>query len=310
MSVAVLALLAGMPAAAIAQTPEPTATASELKRQGDAAMDALRYDDGLALYKKAYALSRDPALLYNQARSYQALGDYASALDYLERFETEASTALRARVPDLGGLDAELRGKVATLTIRCNVAGAEVVLRDKVLGQTPLAGPLKTTAGRATLIIHAESYQPFRRELDLAGGSALTVEVFLTQRDRTGILTVHSTVAGARVTVDGTPRGDAPIELVTPAGMHQVRVESAGYEAAQTSVVVDVGHRKDLDVPLAKTSPITAKWWFWTGIGAVVAGGVVTVVVLTTERSPDRGTISPGVVSGAFTKEGAGGVRF
>jgi hypothetical protein len=40
-------------------------------------------------------------------------------------------------------------------------------------------------------------------------------------------------------------------------------------------------------------SPVYARWWFWTGVGAVVAGGVVTAVVLSHSgsKSPacDRG---------------------
>jgi hypothetical protein len=36
-------------------------------------------------------------------------------------------------------------------------------------------------------------------------------------------------------------------------------------------------------------SPIYARWWFWTGVGAVVAGGVVTAVLLSShfgQKSP------------------------
>jgi hypothetical protein len=32
-------------------------------------------------------------------------------------------------------------------------------------------------------------------------------------------------------------------------------------------------------------TPITKRWWFWTGIGAVVAAGVVTAIVLSSGHS-------------------------
>ncbi|HXJ20507.1 MAG TPA: tetratricopeptide repeat protein [Polyangia bacterium] len=37
------------------------------------------------------------------------------------------------------------------------------------------------------------------------------------------------------------------------------------------------------DTPPAdqETTPVTHRWWFWTGIGAVVAGGVVAAVLIT-----------------------------
>jgi hypothetical protein len=300
-------VLALVPAAADAaghgRTPKSPAT--EIKEQGDRAMDALHYDDALASYKKAYELSHDPALLYNQARAYQALGDYASALDLLERFEQIASPALQARVPDLKGLGKDLHAKVSTLNLTCDVPGAEVVLRDKVIGETPLP-PLRTTAGHATLVIHGDKYEEFRLEVDLVGGQALSVSAALKPRDTSAVLVVHSAVAGAHVSVDGALRGDVPLELVTAAGLHSIRLERSGYEPSETSAVLDPGGRKEVDVPLVKGTPIVARWWFWTVVGAAVAGGVATYFVLTTERSPDRGSISPGVLS----TPGGASVRF
>jgi hypothetical protein len=272
--------------------------AAELKSQADRAMDALHFDDALSLYQKAYELSKDPALLYNQARAYQALGDYASALDFIDRFEVDAPPALKAHVPDLRGLEDDLRSKVSTLTLSCNATGAEVVLRDKIIGTTPLSGPIRTTAGHVTLVIHGERYNDYRRELDLAGGQSLAVVATLAPRDTTAVLVVRSPVAGAHVTVDGSARGEAPLEVVVPAGLHTIRLERSGYEMTETSAVLGQGARKELDVPMVKGTPIVARWWFWTAVGVAVAGGIATYFVVTTEKSPDRGSISPGVVSG------------
>jgi hypothetical protein len=200
-------------------------------------------------------------------------------------------------VPDLRGLGDDLRSKVSILTLSCDAAGAEVVLRDKVIGTTPLSAPIRTTAGHATLVIHGDRYQEYRRELDLAGGQALTVVAALAPRDTSAVLVVHSEVAGAHVSLDGAVRGDVPLEVVAPPGLHSIRLERSGYETTETSAVLAAGTRKEIDVPLVKRTPIVARWWFWSVVGAAVAGGVATYVVLTTERSPDRGTISPGVLS-------------
>ena len=45
-----------------------------------------------------------------------------------------------------------------------------------------------------------------------------------------------------------------------------------------------------------RSKPITARWWFWTGIGVIVVGAAtaVTVYALTTERSAPTGNFSPG----------------
>ena len=44
---------------------------------------------------------------------------------------------------------------------------------------------------------------------------------------------------------------------------------------------------------------IYKRWWFWTGVGAVVAGGVVTALLLTrpSDPTPYRGDLTPGTVS-------------
>src|SRR6185295_7621747 len=66
------------------------ARASELKQRGDVAMDALRYGEAVDAYVQAYAISKDPALLYNRGRALQALGDFPGALEALESFSAAA----------------------------------------------------------------------------------------------------------------------------------------------------------------------------------------------------------------------------
>ena len=87
--------------------PAERAQASALKRKGDAEMDLLHYAEALASYSEAYELTHDPALLYNRARVLEALERFSEALDTLERFGTEGSPELRARVPKLKELMGE-----------------------------------------------------------------------------------------------------------------------------------------------------------------------------------------------------------
>ncbi len=298
--VSFLVLMAPAIAAGPTAPKQPTALtrqAAQWKSQGDHAMDELRYDDALAAYQKAYELTSDPALLYNQARTFQARGDFVSAFDLLARFQASAPPSLLARVPDLKGLVEDVRGKITTLTLYCNAEGAEVVLRDKVVGTTPLSAPIRTTAGKASLVVHADKYQEYRTSIDLPGGESMTFDVPMTLKDTRGVLVVTSAAAGAEVTVDGILRGNVPLELVTPAGPHAIHLERSGYEPAESAAVLDPGMRKEIDVPMVKKTSVFARWWFWTAVGVVVAGGVTTAILATTERSPSHGSINPGVLS-------------
>ncbi len=298
----------GAPSLALAQGPQPPPAApqetpAEIKQQGDQAMESLRYADALALYSQAYTMTKDPALLYNEGRAEQALGNYPGALADFLRFQMAASPELRARVPKLDELIADVRKHVARILIRTPTAGAQVLVRDHVVGVTPLAGPLDVDSGHITLDVEAEGFETFHRELDLEGGTDTVIDAQLTPRKQTAMLRVTATAASAFVSIDGSPVGNAPVEQVLTPGTHKVSVHRDGYEDTESTVVLSMGERKELQLDPQKNAPVYAKWWFWTGVGAVVVGGVVTAVALTTEKSPSKGdAFTPNQVSAPITR--------
>ncbi len=285
--------------------PAPSSTASnaapgdagELRRRGNDAMAAFKPGEALDDYKQAYELTHDPALLYNMARALEALEDYPAALARYEDFSRLASLELRARVPKLDELIAGLRTRVAKLSLTCNVPGARVLVRERTVGETlhqgePLVIPL--SAGKAVLEVNADGYNPFQRSIVLPGGGSISVDVQLVPRAIAGLLVVESDPAGGTVFVDGRELGSAPVESSVGAGTHQLVVRMPGFVDKTTSVVVNVGERRVVSINLAETAPITKKWWFWTGIGAVLATGAIVTYAATTEKSPGSGSIPPG----------------
>jgi hypothetical protein len=304
---ACLALFLAAPAAGQTAAPEPASTASavsvsepqakDLKEAGDQAMGRLEYGSALDLYTRAYQIEPHPALLYNKGRALQALGRFPEALDELEAFERSADPELKSKVPKLGELIADVRKRVSTLKLSANVAGARVLVRRQVIGTTPLA-PQRLNAGGAAIEVLADGHHPFKQEIKLPGGGEVVVQAMLHSKATTGILEVRSPVAGAHVFVDGERIGSVPAQAALPAGEHQVLVRREGYREVSTTAVIAAGKTTALDVALDAPPPITSTWWFWTGVGAVVVGGVVLTVALLTERSPDEGDIPPGRVSG------------
>jgi tetratricopeptide (TPR) repeat protein len=209
-----LALLAGRdaraddpaPPDAPALAPDVAERAAVLKKRGDEAMDSLHYEDALAAYSEAYALAKDPALLYNRGRVLQARSDYPAALEAFEQFARDAPPAMRARVPKLQQLLAEIRSKVAKVEIVVNVAGARVSVRERPAGTAPLATPLALNAGPATVEVAADGYAPYRREVDLVGGETTRVDVALVAARPDGdVLAASAPVQAAR------PREDQAI---------------------------------------------------------------------------------------------------
>jgi hypothetical protein len=172
-------LVASSARSARAQEASDTSQAADLRRRGNEAMDARRFGEALALYRQAHSLSQDAALLYNQGRALEGLGRYAEALAQLEKFDAEAAPALKARVPGLARMLAEVRSHVAFVDVKSNVAGAHVNMQGNDVGTTPLATTLKLDPGRATLEIVAEGYEPYRREIDLEGGRTVVIDATL-----------------------------------------------------------------------------------------------------------------------------------
>jgi hypothetical protein len=294
------------PAPTPAQEPAPNgaddlqAQAAARKKVGDDAMEALQYADALAAYGDAYAITKDTALLYNMGRALQALNRFPEALEKLKAFDTAASPELKARVPRLSKLISEIRERVSTLTVRTNVEGARVLVRNVVVGKAPLSKPLELVSGSAEIEVAADGYFPARKTVDLPGGGemALTLDLFSTST--TGLLAVKASVVGAEVLVDDKRIGVAPIELNVPKGTHRVVVKHRDYRVYETTAVVTAGGTKTVEATL-ETASVLTRWWFWSAVGAVVTAGVIVTIAATTERAPDSGTIAPGQLPASWT---------
>ncbi len=271
--------------------------AAAAKKRGDELMLGGKAAEALSAYAEAYALRKDPALLYNRGRAYQALGDYPASLDQLEMFDREATPELRARVPGLVVLMTDVRSHVSTLALTCDVAGAEVRLRDRTLGITPVAS-LRVTSGKGRVELAKDGYFTVVRELELPPGGSASVDVHLVSKQTSGQITIGSPAGPARVTVDAETRGTTPVEIVLAAGSHRLELTRDGYEKVETSFVVTAGEKRELGFPMERSSTLLRQWWFWTGLGVLAVGGTIgAYVALTTERSPDSGSIPPQRIS-------------
>lgn len=295
-------LLATFAGSAAAEPPKLSkserAEAARLKKEADSLMDQDRHVDALALYARAYELTADPALLYNQGRALESMGDYPDAIDKLERFDREASPALRARVPGLADLLADLRGRIATLVVTTNAPGARLLVRDKAAGTIHHKETrIRTRAGAATIEVVAEGFTPFKKEIDLAGGETVIVDAQLSPKKRDALIVVR-TRPSADISVDGKPIGRAPLELRVPPGQHTLVAEAAGRETERIRMTLALGDRREVDLELREPAGVLSRWWFWTSVGVVVAGGAVAAYALTQERAPDRGTFGAGVLPG------------
>jgi hypothetical protein len=271
--------------------------AAHLKSAADVLMDQDRYADAVVIYQRAYELSGDPALLYNEGRAFEALGDYPTALEKLERFEREAPPSVRARVPGLRELITDLHGRIATLVVRTNAPNARLLVRQKDEGIVNVEKRISTRAGSVSVELDAEGYETFRREVDLSAGAVVVVDARLTPKKRDALIVIRTTPS-ADVLFDGKQLGRAPLQVRAAPGQHELVARADGYYEERVPMTLALGDRRDIELEMRSTPGITSKWWFWTGIGVAVASGVATAILLTTEKPHSNGSFNPGSVAG------------
>lgn len=176
------------PSAARPARADPPTSAAELKARGDAAMDEGRAAEALDAYLAAARQGERPELTYNVGRARLALGDFVGALDAFERFDRTAPPDLRERVHRLPEVMAELRAKVARLTVRVRAAGASEgpAAARLTLDGAPLTPnvPVRLNPGRHTLAASAKEHAPRSLVVDVRPGESKDVDLTLDPASR------------------------------------------------------------------------------------------------------------------------------
>jgi len=143
----------------------------EMRKRGD--------DLGaLPLFEQAYKLSPTPRAAAQRAFCAQALGRWTQV-------ESDLTEALKS--PDdawvkknRGAIDESLREakmKVAVIEVVGEPPGADVLVNGKVVGQLPLARPLRIEAGEIDVELRAEGHRPSLKSLHVVGGQYQRIAV-------------------------------------------------------------------------------------------------------------------------------------
>ena len=149
----------------------------------------------------------------------------------------QIETTVRAPAPVL--LSARLVSASAALRVTSSPSGASVTLNGAPRGETPLdlAG---IPEGEATIEILLAGHAPFRTQVRLSAGESFDLNAPLDPLPAS--LRVESIPAGARIYLDQTFRGEAPVSLdgLAP-GEHRLRAELPGHDPAARTIVLAPG---------------------------------------------------------------------
>jgi hypothetical protein len=283
-------------------------SAEDLKNRGNQAMMELNYADAITAYQASLTKNpSDVALHYNIGRAYQARGEYVQALDALLEFDKSAPADTKAKVPSLVQLIVDVRLHVGEVRVHCSADVPQSAVSIGALARidgctvTPksVRVSLATKSAAVEVRLESDSMQAPTTKITIDGGAPpIEVALAVAPKSSTGLLRILALPENAVISVDGTAKGNSPVEMVVGAGSHAVDVSAEGYQKAHSQVVMDAGGKREVNLSLEKTPPITKRWWFWAGTG-VLAAGIITVtaiLIIQPERSSSKGTIDPGVI--------------
>jgi PEGA domain len=128
--------------------------------------------------------------------------------------------------------------------------GAQVKIDGEVKGNTPLT--VRLDAGAHVMEVQSGKSEPRVIPLMISAGVQTSQYVELQGVAKTGGLEISSDPAGARITIDGRPRGTTPATIadLSP-GDHSVVLEAGGRKVVQ-SVRIQAGTTAKLAVPMRR----------------------------------------------------------
>jgi hypothetical protein len=232
--------------------------------------------------------------------------------------------------------------KKAELVVKFNgvTRGTRVLVDDKDLGAVSKT-PIEVEPGEHLVVVRKPGYRDFSRRLTVKQGESAEVAVSLEAT--AGFVSVKTDIAGAQVLVDGEDRGRTPIDgLLLTVGSHEIVVQQEGFRPESQRIAVRAGKEYSVNfnlrpgavaqsdeprapvltptppsetspllperAPVVTSKPLTQQWYFWAGVGAVVAAAAVGTVVVTSQPlSPDA--VCGGVCDGVINQP-KGGIHF
>jgi hypothetical protein len=228
-----------------------------------------------------------------QARDAFLLGaDLAKGAQWAEAlaaFERSASLHPHALTTyDIGVCERALghytraRDRFAAALVETGVAG----VREAGRGEPPPAQEfdLLLDPGTHVLTLSRTGYSDILLNRTFGPGARTPLVLELERLPAT--LHVAANVDATVVTVNGSDVGSAPVDVSRPAGSYRVVVKKEGFVTYEAQVAVRAGEEMNLRATMAEDRALTKKWWFWTGIAAVVVGGAVATYAFTRPAPP------------------------
>lgn len=204
-----------------------------------------RDDAALTKFDRAYGLHASPRAAAQKGLCLQALGRWTEAEELLaEALEGGEDAWVTRNRPAIKESLEQAKTKIGRFEITGSPAGAQVFVDGRNVGQLPLPSMVRINAGPAALELTASGFVSERTSLQVEGGSFRRLEFRLK-----------------------------PEQPQTPVATAALPGPETDAEVATTFAGSD---------PEDRSRPFYKRGWFWGAVGAVVVGGIVAGVLLST----------------------------
>ncbi|HTE53035.1 MAG TPA: TonB-dependent receptor [Kofleriaceae bacterium] len=221
--------------------------------RGNQLFKSARYDEALVEFLTSNRLVRNRNVIFNIARTYEALGRLEEAYRYYADYiRDEPNRSERAEAQRRLRL---IEPQIALLSIESDPPGASVYLERKDLGgrgETPLL--LAVTPGTYKVIVEAKGYRDAATTAEAVRGRAAEIRSKLSLI--VGKLVIASRPRAAVYIDRAAGTAAPPVALSTPTvlelppGRHEVELVAPGHRPGHSNIIVQAGMETRVDLAL------------------------------------------------------------
>lgn len=239
----------------------------ELRKQG-------QDREALAEFERARAFGDTPRLTAQIGLAQFALGQWVSAEASLKTALSDLRDPwIQRNRPSIADALERVGARLGSVEVWGEPTGAEVFVNGKRIGALPSPPPIRVVVGTASLAVRADGFEQVTRQLAVPAKGHVREYVELA-RSGSAAESQHARRLEARALPAAPPPGAAPTNGTTLSA-----TASSGSEDAMAGAPTHQGE------PAARGSDsILTRWWFWTAIGAVAAGGIAGYVLTAPKR--------------------------
>lgn len=237
---------------------DPTSPEGQYKvniANGKSAFRKGDYEGAIAAFKAAYDIKPTSGALFNIAKSYERMGRFEEAVEYLQQYlDVDPNATDRANIEEnIRRLKRSIRDRFQELSVSSDPPGADIYLDDRTTGlQGQTNYRMKVKPGPHTIYLDLNGYEPYQTDFVMPDDKPLALEFKLKKLTNVGFAEFKINVDGARIFVDGAIVGLSPFTQpkALPAGKHQLTVEASGFPRYTQAFVVNRGKTSNVDVKL------------------------------------------------------------